>query len=273
MSPLFKANPGPYNLCMSTTHFHKYSGNGNDFIILELDFITSERVQKLCHRNLGIGADGVLLLTPSDKADIKMRIFNADGTEADMCGNGLRCVASFIDKKHSEPKEHYKVETKNAVYSVFKKNEKMNIEMNEMKEKNLYDLSSFTEFTQSFFINTGVPHLVFLTEDVKKIDIKERGSFYRYHSTFPKGTNVNFLEMRDRDKLEFYVRSYERGVEDETYSCGTGIVACAHALHEWFSMRGEMHFETKGGHHIVHINEKVMFSGEVFEVYKGETIL
>jgi len=253
---------------MTITKFSKYSGNGNDFIILEKETISSEYVLKLCHRHLGIGADGILLVSESEHADAKMRIFNADGFEADMCGNGLRCVATYIDQKTIEKKSSYKIQTKNSLYTVYKRNNQMTIEMSEVKEKDLYDLSEFKDFSRSFYINTGVPHLVFLLDDVMSVDIKKVGSFYRYHPLFPKGTNVNFFSLKNN-----YLRTYERGIEDETFSCGTGIVATALALKEWFGTEGEIRFQTKGGSHLVELSDKILFSGEVKEICKGETSL
>jgi diaminopimelate epimerase len=259
---------------MKTYSFVKYSGNGNDFIIVEEAWEPRpEEITHLCHRHFGIGGDGVILLGKSEKADARMRIFNADGSEAEMCGNGLRCLATYFDHIQSTKKESYLIETMNAIYPVFRKGQSFALEMSEIKDKNLHDLSSFKDFSGSFYINTGVPHLVFLANEVAKIDVKKVGAYYRYHSLFPKGANVTFVEVIDRDGQKAYARTYERGVEDETYSCGTGLTATALALSHWLNWSGDVHLQTKGGHQLVTLGEKVLYSGEVFKCFHGEVDL
>lgn len=259
---------------MRTIPFVKYSGNGNDFVIVAEELnLSKESIIHLCHRHFGVGADGVITLGKSTKADVRMRIFNADGGEAEMCGNGLRCLATYFDSLAPIKKDSYLIETMNAVYPVFRKGNSFALEMTEIKDQNLHDLSNFKDFSNSFFINTGVPHLVFLTEDAKKVDIKKVGAYYRYHSMFPKGTNVTFVEVRDFSHQKAYARTYERGVEDETYSCGTGLTATALALSHWLKWKGDICLETKGGQQLVSIGEKVFYSGEVYECFKGEATL
>lgn len=259
---------------MKSIPFAKYSGNGNDFIILSDEIqLTQENIIHLCHRNFGIGADGIITVGKSTKADARMRIFNADGGEAEMCGNGLRCLATYLDSIQQNKKDSYLIETMNAVYPVFRKGKSFALEMSEIKDKNIHDLSVFKDFTRSFFINTGVPHLVFLTEDAKKIDVKKVGAYYRFHSMFPKGTNVTFVEIRSTTDKKAYARTYERGVEDETFSCGTGLTATALALSNWFGWSGDIFLETKGGQQIVNVGEKVYYSGEVTCSFKGEVEL
>jgi diaminopimelate epimerase len=259
---------------MITTSFVKYSGNGNDFIIMSDQVkLSKEIVIQLCHRNFGIGADGVITLGTSEKADARMRIYNADGGEAEMCGNGLRCLATYFDTLCSPRKDTYLIETMNSVYPVIRKGKSFALEMSEIKDKNLYDLSSFKDYTNSFYINTGVPHLVFLTEDVKSLDVKKLGAYYRHHSMFPKGTNVTFVEVNDTDTKKAYARTYERGVENETYSCGTGLAATALALNHWLKWDGDVQLHTKGGQQVVSVGEKIFYSGEVSESFKGEVKL
>ena len=259
---------------MTTYSFVKYSGNGNDFIILDAKVVlTPETIVRLCDRHFGIGADGVMTLGPSDKADAKMRIFNADGGEAEMCGNGLRCLATYFDTVTAVKKDSYLIETMNAIYPVFRKGKSFALEMSEIKDKNIHDLSGFKDYLKSFYINTGVPHLVFLTDSVKSIDIKKVGAFYRYHALFPKGANVTFVEITDEQGQFAYARTYERGVEDETFSCGTGLTATALALSHWFGWKGDVHLRTKGGSQNVSVGEKVFYSGEVFFCFKGEVEL
>lgn len=252
--------------------FVKYSGNGNDFVIIDHSPVPviPSLVTRLCDRHFGIGADGVLTLTSREGCDGEMRIFNADGGEAEMCGNGLRCLATYLDDVSTLKKQSYKIKTMNNTYSVVRSGDSFGIEMSELKDRNLHDLSGFTGFLNSFFINTGVPHLVFQAMDIKSIDMKLIAPKYRFHKMFPGGTNVSFVEILDSSKQSTYVRTYERGVEDETYSCGTGLTACGLALSQWFGWKGEIRLSSKGGQQTVNIGEKVLYSGEVFRCFKGE---
>lgn len=258
----------------TTISFSKYSGNGNDFLILDRprQLPSQEAIQRLCNRHFGVGADGVLTLTEAPPGlDGEMRIFNADGSEAEMCGNGLRCLVTYMDEHTSVKKNAYRIKTMNAIYTVNKlATGAFAIEMSELKDQNLYDLSTFLGFIKSFFINTGVPHLVFLSFDIKNIDIKQMAPQYRYHSMFNGGTNVNLVETIDSKKQIAYIRTYERGVEDETFSCGTGLVASAMALSHWFGWKGDITLMTLGGKQIVHIGDKVLYSGEVVHCFSGE---
>lgn len=256
---------------MNTASFVKYSGNGNDFIIMSDQVkLSKELIVQVCHRNFGIGADGLITLGPSDKADARMKIYNADGGEAEMCGNGLRCLATYFDSISSPKKDYYLIETMNSVYPVIRKGKSFGLEMSEISDINALDLSGFKDFTNSFYINTGVPHLVFLTEEVKALDVKKLGAYYRHHSMFKKGTNVTFVEVIDSDTKTAYARTYERGVENETYSCGTGLTATALALSHWLKWKGDIQLLTKGGQQVVTVADKVFYSGEVTECFKGE---
>lgn len=254
--------------------FQKYSGNGNHFVILDnpATSISKEQIALICDPHFGVGADGVLLLTETQGHDARMQIFNSDGGEAEMCGNGIRCVAAFLHDKDKGSKDNYLVKTMNGSYSVTKKNDSFAIEMSEIKDKNAFDLSKFKDFQNSFFINTGVPHLVFESMNIKEIDIKQTASKYRYHSMFPNGTNVSFVEVLPGTKTA-YVRTYERGVEDETYSCGTGLTATALALNHWFGWKDTITLKTLGGNQYVTIGDQILYSGEVKKCFEGEILL
>lgn len=257
---------------MSTTlAFFKYSGNGNDFIILDHPQIniTHKLVKDLCDRHFGVGADGVLVLTSEANADGRMQIFNADGGEAEMCGNGLRCLATYLDQKLNRSKDSYTIKTMNGIYEVIRQDGSFAIEMSEIKDQNLYDLSHIHEFDRSYFVNTGVPHLVFLTKNVKEIDIKPTAQRYRFHKMFPNGTNVSFVEVL-KDPQTAYVRTYERGVEDETYSCGTGLTAVGIALNHWMGWKDTITLKTLGGIQKVRVSNKIYYSGEVKFCFSGE---
>jgi diaminopimelate epimerase len=251
--------------------FSKYSGNGNDFIILDQPQIQMnfELVSSLCDRHFGVGADGVLVLTPAEGHDGRMQIFNADGGEAEMCGNGIRCLVTYVDDRAKEKKDQYRIKTMNGSYDVLKREGRFAIEMSEIKDKNLFDLSSFNEFERSFYINTGVPHLVFLAKDAKSIDIKSTAPKYRHHPIFPNGSNVSFVQVLEGHQTA-YVRTYERGVEDETFSCGTGLTASGLALEHWLGWKGVIKLHTLGGEQRVAVGPKVYYSGEVKFCFEGE---
>ena len=215
---------------MGKLNFTKMVGAGNDFIILDnglkvqglrlkgLDALA----RRLCDRKTGIGADGVLVLEKSKIADFRMRIFNADGSEAEMCGNGLRCAVLFTGKKKTN------VETKAGLYDgeITAKN-RVKIRMENPKDLR-QDFSIKVNFRdlKINYINTGVPHVVIFVEGLGKINVNEIGRAIRYHEEFaPKGANVNFVEIVDDNNIN--IRTYERGVEGETLACGTGSVAAA----------------------------------------------
>lgn len=252
--------------------FHKYSGNGNDFVIMGeqyLSQLSSKTISRICDRHFGIGADGLLLVGTASGVDGTMRIFNSDGGEAEMCGNGLRCLATYLDDQSLVEKSSYLIRTMNHTYEVKKKDGAFAILMSEIKETNLVDLSGFTEFEKKFYVNTGVPHLVFLTKDVKAIDIKITAPKYRFHSLFSRGTNVSFVELLPGAQTA-YVRTYERGVEDETFSCGTGLTACGLALSNWYGWKGDIQLFTLGGKQIVSVDKSVFYSGEVTRCFSGD---
>jgi diaminopimelate epimerase len=254
-----------------TLKFSKYSGNGNDFIILDHPTVdlTPALVTRLCDRNFGVGADGILVLTDAADADGRMRIYNSDGGEAEMCGNGIRCLATFLDDKSRGARDTYRIRTMNGLYEVTRRDGKFAVEMSEIKDKDLYDLSAFTEYKRVFFVNTGVPHLVFEVHEALRIDIKSRAPQYRFHKMFPNGTNVSFLQVLPEVQTA-YVRTYERGVEDETFSCGTGLTASGLALNHWYNWSGNITLKTLGGTQHILIGDKVHYSGEVTFCFSGE---
>jgi diaminopimelate epimerase len=251
--------------------FDKYSANGNDFIILKDPGrdLSSFVLEKMCDRHFGIGADGVLYLLKSDRADARMRIFNSDGGEAEMCANGLRALVHHWNGLQEEKKPSYKIETMNGIYEVLCEDGRVQIEMSEISDKNLYQAPQYHDFEKSFFINTGVPHLVLLGPN-RDLKIKELGARYRFDQRFPKGSNVNFVEVLSRGEQKAYVRTYERGVEDETLSCGTGLTATALALSEWFGWKGVIHLSNKGGNQEVLIDQRVYYSGDITFSFRGE---
>lgn len=214
-------------------NFTKLVASGNDFVLLDLRKKTKslnlkKLAVKLCQRKLGIGADGLLVLEKSERALVKMRIFNADGSEAEMCGNGARCVVYFLAKVAlKKTKAQFKIDTKAGILKAQIQKDSVKINMTNPHSARLNSTIRLGRHTLRFnFINTGVPHAVILCEGIEKIDVHSLGRLVRFHKKFkPAGTNVNFVEPAGLSRLK--IRTYERGVEEETSACGTGSVAAA----------------------------------------------
>jgi diaminopimelate epimerase len=231
--------------------FTKMDGAGNDFILIDnragdIDLNRSQ-IARLCDRHRGIGADGILLLeNPSDHADFRMRYFNADGGEAEMCGNGARCFARFAQKMAgAEGKISF--ETPAGVISAELAGDLVTLRMTEPTDLRLgVPLSLGLRNSTVHFINSGVPHVVVPVAHVGDVDVSREGSAIRHHEAFsPKGANVNFIEKRGPDKVA--VRTYERGVEDETLACGTGVVASALIFAATENVKGPIKVLARGG--------------------------
>jgi len=211
--------------------FTKMNGAGNDFILFDnrtgdID-LGRNQIAQLCDRHRGIGADGILLLEkPTNGADFRMRYFNADGGEADMCGNGARCFARFANKIGGR-KAKISFETPAGVISAELKGNLVTLRMTEPTDLQLnIGLPMAAENRTVHVINSGVPHVVIPVAKIDDAEVRHEGAAVRYHKMFsPTGTNVNFIEKRGPNKIA--IRTYERGVEDETLACGTGIVAGA----------------------------------------------
>src|SRR5262249_8741701 len=185
------------------------------------------QIAQLCDRHRGIGADGILLLEkPTNRADFRMRYFNADGGEAEMCGNGARCFARFANKVGGQ-KAKISFETPAGVISAELKGDLVTLRMTEPSDLRLnVDLPMAAENKTVHLINSGVPHVVIPVSKIDGADVQRDGAAIRHHKMFsPNCTNENFIEKRGPNKIA--IRTYERGVEDETLACGTGIVASA----------------------------------------------
>lgn len=213
--------------------FSKYSGCGNDFILLDgrsQPKLTPHEIQRLCHRNYGVGADGVIYLNPSANADLKMNIFNSDGSEAQMCGNGIRCLYVFA-RELGFPSS-LTIETLSGIYYAKGKQEgssdkdKWSVEV-ETKTSS-FDLEPhLIENIPCKFLFTGTQHVVCQVEDLEGYDVEGVGKKLRHHPVFhPTGTNVNFYKVEKDDLIS--IRTFEKGVERETLACGTGAVAAAY---------------------------------------------
>jgi diaminopimelate epimerase len=212
--------------------FIKTEGAGNDFILVDMigkketGVKWPEFAKKTCARKLGIGADGVLVLENSPNADFKMRIFNPDGSEAEMCGNGARCCTSYYFKKKSV--DNTKFETMAGMLKAEKARENnVRLLMTSPVDTKLDMIINTGHGEMSVsFSNTGVPHAVVETEHLDNVDVEMLGRAIRYNENFmPQGTNVDFVSVTGKSSIS--VRTYERGVEQETLACGTGVVASA----------------------------------------------
>ena len=211
--------------------FTKMNGAGNDFVMIDNRAgevkLTPAQIAKICDRHRGVGADGILLIeAASNSADFRMRYYNSDGGEAEMCGNGARCFARFANKV-GEQKEEISFETPAGVISAELKGDLVTLRMTEPTDLRLnIDLPVAGENRAVHFINSGVPHVVIPVAKIDDADVRGDGTAIRNHKMFsPNGANVNFIEKRGANKIA--IRTYERGVEDETLACGTGIVASA----------------------------------------------
>jgi diaminopimelate epimerase len=208
-------------------HFYKYQGTGNDFIMIDNRNLSFQKtntylVNKLCDRRFGIGADGLILLEPSEKSDFKMVYFNADGNEGSMCGNGGRCIVAFA-KQLDLIKNETTFDAVDGLHYATIENGIVSLKMIDVKSIELSNTHSF--------LNTGSPHHINFSENIDTINVKELGAKIRYGAPyFKEGTNVNFAEKTSDNS--FKVRTYERGVEDETLACGTGVTAVAIAAHK-----------------------------------------
>jgi diaminopimelate epimerase len=232
------SSPLTKSLSLTVTSFSKYSGCGNDFILIdnrENHFPHADRalIARLCHRQCGIGADGLILLERSLKADYRMRIFNADGGEAEMCGNGIRCLIKFI-RQLGGLRSHYLIETMHSCLRTTEKGEKVSVEMPEPQAIRV-SLSLPTGALQCHYLNTGVPHAVIFVDELQNDDWMRMAPLIRNHEAFgPAGTNVNFASLDPSGAV--WVRTYERGVEGETLACGTGATATALAAGAQFGL-------------------------------------
>ena len=262
--------------------FMKMSGSGNDFIfidhrkpIIPVDEMR-DFVRKVCQRRVSVGADGLIFIEPSERADFKWRFFNSDGSEGEMCGNGGRCAARFAwVKKIAGPSLTF--ETLAGILAAEVSGKRVKLELTKPFGLKLDEKISL-EGPELVFssINTGVPHVIIFSEDLEGMDIVPLGRAIRYHCRFaPSGTNANFVRVVDRSHLS--VRTYERGVEDETLACGTGTVASTLIAAFRGMVNSPVSVKTKGGEIlVVHFEiegkkvKRVFFEGDVHIIYEGE---
>ena len=258
---------------MKKIKFTKMVGSGNDFIVIQGKPAgnLSRLAKTLCDRKFGIGADGLLLLDQCKNLDLSMRIFNADGSEAEMCGNGARCAALFSGK----PK--IKLCTAAGVVNTQVCGNQVKIQLTTPKEIRLdIPLMVNGRILKVNFINTGVPHVVVFVNGIDNFDVKFLGCIIRNHKKFsPRGTNVNFVQEKGKDLIQ--IRTYERGVEDETLACGTGSTAAALIFALKNNLNSLIKVKTQSGEILkvsyLKVNgefKKVWLEGLAKKVYKGE---
>ena len=254
--------------------FYKYHGTGNDFIIIDnrkgkIEF-QKEQIAWLCNRRLGIGGDGLMFLLSSEDCDFEMKYFNADGAEGTMCGNGGRCITAFanflgiiknnarfraIDGLHESK---ILLTNENEVYVSLK----------------MTDVDYVEKNNDYIFMNTGSPHYIKFVEDIEKVDVFNEGKRIRWDKNFrPGGTNVNFVEIKEKYLI---VRTFERGVEDVTLSCGTGVTASALAASLHFAPDSKkFDIKTYGGNLKVHFTKEkerftnIWLEGPAVNVFEG----
>lgn len=256
--------------------FCKYHGAGNDFILIDNmsgdHQLSGNQINTMCHRRFGIGADGLMLIESAPLPySYSMNFYNSDGTAGTLCGNGGRCLVAFAESLGLKDHFFYSIDGAHRAYILEKSGNytKVRLELNDVEGVRNYDGNSFV-------VDTGSLHLVKFVSDVQAVDVASEGKFWRWHKDFGKeGINVNFVEILDREYL--FVRTFERGVEDETWACGTGSTAAAIAtsvftgndLTRWF-------IQTKGGNLEVEFQKKdnsfrdVFLTGGAVRVFEGE---
>ncbi|MDT8358156.1 MAG: diaminopimelate epimerase [Methanomicrobiaceae archaeon] len=272
--------------------FTKLHGNGNDFILVDEylgyiipDEMKGEFARLYCDRRFGIGADGVLYLSLAPSKNLKMRLFQPDESEAEMCGNGLRCFAKYAyDNRYT--REKCTVETPVGLIEVqmgyvddhFSATIRMpdpEFDRPKIPAKGKGDyVEEIADYTV-YAVNVGVPHAVVFVHELAEVPVAQIAPIIRHHPTFSKGANVNFVEVDSENNL--HIRTYERGVEDETMSCGTGATASAAVAHRLgypgvdgkAYMGKEVHVLTKGGSVTVRLGDETTLEGPAVTVFSG----
>ncbi len=253
--------------------FQKYQGTGNDFILAdnrknEYGSLTKQQIQRLCDRRFGIGGDGLMLLNEKAGYDFEMKYYNADGREGSMCGNGGRCLVKFAYQLGIH-REKYRFLAADGVHEA-------EIDPDGIVSLKMKDVKTIRKFHNDFLLDTGSPHYVKLVTDVMDLDVYKKGYEIRHSKEFEEeGINVNFVEqLTEPDKI--IVRTFERGVEDETYSCGTGVTAAALVCYHNENGFNDVEVKTLGGLITVEFDrvdenkfENIWLCGPAEKVFEG----
>lgn len=254
--------------------FYKYQGTGNDFIIADnrlqqIDKNNTKRIAELCDRRFGIGADGFILLENDNSSDFKMVYYNSDGNESTMCGNGGRCIVAFA--------KFLGIIENETEFLAIDGLHKAKVE-DGIVHLHMQDVDSIEVYDHHMFLDTGSPHHVEMVSSIETLDVKSKGSAIRYGEPYNEaGSNVNFVEQLAENR--FAVRTYERGVEDETLSCGTGVTAVALAMHNLNKTpHNQVELKVEGGELKVHFSKNangykdIWLIGPAEQVFKGEVV-
>lgn len=253
-------------------NFYKYHGTGNDFVIMDnrnnqYDKLTGKQIRHLCDRHFGIGGDGLMLLNLAGGYDFEMKYYNADGHQSSMCGNGGRCLVKFANDM-GIIKSSYSFLAVDGPHEA-------NLGANEWVQLKMKDVDEVEEHYGNMKLNTGSPHYIRFIDNIHHYDVYNEGRKIRYNKEFKEqGINVNFVQTEE-DRI--WVRTYERGVENETLSCGTGVTAsalvCAHNVQGF----NRVEVQTRGGHLAVEFDRKdrnhfenIWLCGPAAMVFKGE---
>lgn len=251
-------------------NFFKYQGTGNDFVMIDnrkTDILLDQKqIEFLCNRKFGIGADGLILLENISGFDFKMVYYNSDGRESSMCGNGGRCLTRFAHDLGIDKDEYH--------FTAIDGEHKAKLIGNEISLQ-MIDVSSIKKVSKGVFLDTGSPHHIVFAENIADLELVKEAREIRYSETYKKqGVNVNFVEVESESSIN--MRTYERGVEDETLSCGTGVTAAVLALaNEGLTTSNNVEVKTKGG--ILHLSftrsgedyKNIWLQGPADFVFKG----
>ena len=254
-------------------HFYKYQATGNDFVLIDnrsgqYNF-SIDQIQKICNRKFGIGADGLMLIEKHPTLDFNLVYYNSDGTQS-LCGNGSRAATHFAS--------FLKVVNGHATFNAYDGRHDAELLPNNIVRLKMNDTKDFTPLGDDYKINTGSPHLVRFVENVSEFPVAQEGKNIRYSDTYKaKGINVNFVELMPNNTI--FVRTYERGVEDETLSCGTGVTAAALAAFKK-GYKSPISIKTLGGDLLVEFKssqpsafEDIFLIGPAVQVFEGEFTL
>lgn len=257
--------------------FFKFAGTGNDFVLLNnfqnnLPTLSPEDIKSFCTRKTGVGADGLLKIEKATdpSADLKMVYYNADGGEVAMCGNGARVSLYYAHRFLNLP-SNLCLQTMNALYHGEVEDDKVEIEMSEYSKPKIQVPDFFQEYKNADFFNTGVPHICLEVSksELDELDVYNLGRVYAHHPSFKDGSNVNFFSQVDD---EIFIRTFERGVEDETLACGTGVAAVTHFTWALNKVKTPLKVRTKGGDLFVRPGSKentAKVKGSVSFVFEG----
>lgn len=256
-----------------TVHFYKYQGTGNDFILVDnrdnCFSLTTEQIRQLCDRRFGIGADGLMTLNEKEGYDFEMKYYNSDGREGSMCGNGGRCIVKFA----------YHLGIHRALYRFLAVDgdHEAEIDISGIVSLKMKDVQKVNKYHNDFVLDTGSPHYVKLVGNVMQLDVYKKGHEIRNSKDFREsGINVNFVEQ-DINNDKITVRTFERGVENETYSCGTGVTASALVCYHNEIGFNEVEVKTLGGKLTVEFDRteddqfnNIWLCGPAERVFEGE---